>query len=864
MLRVLVWLCLLYVPCQAQCLDWRAFPTIAGVDGTPEALLVHDDGSGPALYIAGDLRDDRGLPTGARRWNGVQCVDLPGLTTRARCLELYNDGSGVKLYAGTDSGVARWDGTAWTSIATASDGPVRALRRMTTAAGERLYAGGDFTALAGVAASRIAVWDGAAWAALGSGLVTNIGTPPTVTSLLVHDDGSGMALYAGGFFYYAGGTLARGIARWNGSTWSAVSSNTSAPIHAMTVHDDGSGPALYAYGTFTGMGTVLARWNGTTWSAVPSVTPMEMLSSVQDSSGATLYAWSLNTGLYRWRQGNWTAMTDTPMSSACLAYEQNPRAAVALYDAGGGPQLYFGGRFTSTNGVFGSLLSWNGAGWSRVGPARQGLNGPVSKLYSFDDGTGAQLYAGGSFCVGDEQVLHNAGKRTAQGWQGVGSTYAANAFNVFGVHTSGSGPQLYSNYNAYVVRVASAGLTIVGGAVAPSSGPYAMEQYAGELYVGGQWTYFQDGSLGNIPAQNLARFDGVSWRNVGAGVLGAVRALQVYDDGSGPVLFVGGAFASAGGAPASNVARWNGTTWSSAGNGLDGHVYAFAVHDDGQGPKLYAGGNFTQRVAQWTPAGWVGLSTGPNALVKTLASFNDGTGPALYAGGDFTAVGTTAVGYLARWNGSQWSAVGGGLNGPVNTLAVHDDGSGPALWVGGSFRTAAAVESDYLAAWRACTATIAKFCFGDGTVAACPCGNHGLATRGCNNSHNTGGARLNATGGTNPDTLQLYLAGASPNTSALFFQGTSAVASPLRFGDGLLCAGGAQKRLYTTTTQGGAALVPSATQPSISARSAALGDVLLPGSVRVYQAWYRDPNVSYCAAPAGGAFNLSNAVRVVW
>ena len=37
--------------------------------------------------------------------------------------------------------------------------------------------------------------------------------------------------------------------------------------------------------------------------------------------------------------------------------------------------------------------------------------------------------------------------------------------------------------------------------------------------------------------------------------------------------------------------------------------------------------------------------------------------------------------------------------------------------------------------------------------------------------------------------------------------------------------------------------------------------IFLPGSIRYYQAWYRDPAPSYCNA---ATYNLSNGVRVVW
>ena len=41
-----------------------------------------------------------------------------------------------------------------------------------------------------------------------------------VFAMAVFDDGSGPSLYAGGQFESAGGQVARGLARWDGSTWS--------------------------------------------------------------------------------------------------------------------------------------------------------------------------------------------------------------------------------------------------------------------------------------------------------------------------------------------------------------------------------------------------------------------------------------------------------------------------------------------------------------------------------------------------------------------------------------------------------------------------------------------------------------------
>ena len=52
-----------------------------------------------------------------------------------------------------------------------------------------------------------------------------------------------------------------------------------------------------------------------------------------------------------------------------------------------------------------------------------------------------------------------------------------------------------------------------------------------------------------------------------------VRALTVFDDGSGPALYAGGAFTTAGGVAANHIAKWNGSSWSALGSGMNGaHV----------------------------------------------------------------------------------------------------------------------------------------------------------------------------------------------------------------------------------------------------------------------------------------------------
>ncbi|MGH7869616.1 MAG: hypothetical protein ACREP9_18810, partial [Candidatus Dormibacteraceae bacterium] len=71
--------------------------------------------------------------------------------------------------------------------------------------GSDLYVGGIFTTAGGIAATNIAKWDGSSWSALGSGANN------AVDALAVSDSD----LYAGGYFGTAGGKVSPYIARAN-------------------------------------------------------------------------------------------------------------------------------------------------------------------------------------------------------------------------------------------------------------------------------------------------------------------------------------------------------------------------------------------------------------------------------------------------------------------------------------------------------------------------------------------------------------------------------------------------------------------------------------------------------------------------
>jgi hypothetical protein len=158
-----------------------------------------------------------------------------------------------------------------------------------------------------------------------------------------------------------------------------------------------------------------------------------------------------------------------------------------------------------------------------------------------------------------------------------------------------------------------------------------------------------------------------------------------------------------------------------------------------------------------------------------------------------------------------------------------------------------------------------SFCFGDGIASpACPCGNSGQFGNGCNNSLASGGARLTATGTAHPDTIVFSSAGELTSTATVFVQADASLPFAVPFGDGLTCLSGNLHNLGVKSASAGTATYPESGDPSVSARSAALGDPLVPGSTRYYQAVYRDPVASYCSIPQGDMWNASGALIITW
>jgi hypothetical protein len=255
--------------------NWIDFDGLPGTDGTVTATAVDGEGD---LYIGGVFtKVGNTIAHSVAKWDGHEWSTLGrGTDNAVQAFAFSPDGSvyasgAFKWATNTDGtivtsyGIAKWDGERWSGLAGGVTGGVFGYFFVKSLAvvGTNLYAGGYFSAMGGVPANYIAQWNGSAWSAVGSG------TDDIVHTMRIFSGD----LYAGGSFLNAGGTPASYIARWDGSSWSALAGGMDYGVNGLAV----IGTNLYVGGNFNnatnGGGALVptryvARWDGSSWSAV--------------------------------------------------------------------------------------------------------------------------------------------------------------------------------------------------------------------------------------------------------------------------------------------------------------------------------------------------------------------------------------------------------------------------------------------------------------------------------------------------------------------------------------------------------------------------------------------------------------------
>ncbi|MBK8701565.1 MAG: beta-propeller fold lactonase family protein [Saprospiraceae bacterium] len=150
--------------------------------------------------------------------------------------------------------LAKWNGTSWQILNTESFS--NQITDMEIGAGSDVYVGGYFTTIGSVSHNRVAKFDGTAW----SPLATGIDGP--VKSLFYHNN----TLYVGGQFTSAGTLNTDNFAFWNGSTWNSfgggvVSTNNPGYDEVTTVVYNSQGEVIAGGEIFTAGYSFIAKWS---------------------------------------------------------------------------------------------------------------------------------------------------------------------------------------------------------------------------------------------------------------------------------------------------------------------------------------------------------------------------------------------------------------------------------------------------------------------------------------------------------------------------------------------------------------------------------------------------------------------------
>ena len=158
-------------------------------------------------------------------------------------------------------------------------------------------------------------------------------------------------------------------------------------------------------------------------------------------------------------------------------------------------------------------------------------------------------------------------------------------------------------------------------------------------------------------------------------------------------------------------------------------------------------------------------------------------------------------------------------------------------------------------------------------VISCPCSNQPVGNAGCNNSLNTGGAALTATGvnSLSNDSVQLNCTGIGTsgvncnanNTNIIckLYEGVTPITNGVTWGDGVLCTGGPYYLLNAQISQSGVFHFPPPGTTGLSQAAIAAGDPLVAGLTRWYYVVYRDSCPSFCT---GSLRQKSNSYQITW
>lgn len=271
-----------------------------------------------------------------------------------------------------------------------------------------------------------------------------------------------------------------------------------------------------------------------------------------------------------------------------------------------------------------------------------------------DDGNGEKLYVVAEITAQDSTFTRAIYRLDGNVWTQIGQPSVRGFGNLIS-YDDGTGAKLYSTSES----------------LPGDPGPH---EEAIRVLEGGQWIAFGDVSMDNF-----------------------IKALYVWDDGTGPSLYASGQFWSVGEADFGNTVltgfgKWDGTEWTEVGGGFElgqSFVRNMMAWDDGSGEALYLAG--VTGVQKWTGSEWsvpfdLAMDVNPfsSGVPSAMHPFDDGNGRGLFFGGDFesvssldqTGVFTNSVAWsVAVYRGSEPGTIDPIVVQNEDTILLPTDGS---------------------------------------------------------------------------------------------------------------------------------------------------------------------------------------------
>ena len=317
-------------------------------------------------------------PGAASNWSVVNSPNTPPVPTPnnqagVTCISMSNCWAVGYYYNGSvnQTLIEHWDGTSWAIV----NSPNTSITRDNFLVGVTCTSASDCWAVGYYLASSalqnlVMHWDGTAWS-----IVSAPSTSPTQRNLLLGVTcASASNCWAVGS-YFNGGAYQTLIERWDGTSWSVVSSPNTSPTqdNILAGVTCASGSDCWSVGYhLAGVAyqTLIEHWDGTAWAIVASpnasLTQGNTLAAVTCTSasdcwavGAYFNGVAYQTLIERWDGASW-AIVSSPNS---FITQRNALAAVTCVSASNcwAVGAYFNGSVDQT-----LIERWDGTAWSIV------------------------------------------------------------------------------------------------------------------------------------------------------------------------------------------------------------------------------------------------------------------------------------------------------------------------------------------------------------------------------------------------------------------------------------------------------------------------------------------------------------------